>query len=321
MPKAVQINKQGGVDVLEVVDLPVPKVSPGKILIKNHFIGTNFIDTYQRSGLYKVPLPYILGREASGVIEAVGEGVTDFAVGDRVGYLHGSTYATYTDADIAQVVKLPDTVSFEAGASLFLQGLTALSLIRVAYEIKKDDYVLIHAAAGGTGALLVQLAKHYGAHVIGTTSTEEKAATAQSHGADDVILYTKQDVVEEVKRITGGKGVHAVFDGIGKATFDVSLDSLRKLGYFLSFGNASGKIDDVDVFKLVPRAIRLSRPSLFELITGREEFEKYANELLDLYTSKKIDFQIHKIYPLENAGDAHVDIESGKTQGKLLLKV
>ncbi|KAJ3045336.1 NADPH:quinone reductase [Rhizophlyctis rosea] len=321
MPRAVQIQKQGGVEVLEVVDLPKPKVSPGKVLVKNEFVGVNFIDTYQRSGLYKVPLPYILGREASGVIEAVGEGVTEYAVGDRVAYLGGDSYAEYTDVDTKNLIKILPNVSFEVGASLFLQGLTAVSLLRIAYEVKKGDYVLIHAAAGGTGALLVQLAKHYGAFVIGTTSTEEKARTAKAAGADEVILYTKQDVVEEVKRITNGQGVHAVYDGIGKSTFDISLASVRRLGSLLSFGNASGKPEPLDILRLTPRGVRLQRPSLFELITTKEEFHTYATELLDLYSKGALTIKIHKIYSLDKAADAHLDIESGKTQGKLLLKV
>ncbi|KAJ3300499.1 NADPH:quinone reductase [Borealophlyctis nickersoniae] len=343
--KAIQISQTGGVDVLNCVDVPKPAVAPGKVLVRNHFVGVNFIDTYHRTGLYKVELPFILGREASGVIEAVGEGVTGFKEGDRVTYLAGHTYAEYTVADPVTMISLPATISLEEGAAVLLQGATAMSLLRLVYEVKPGDYVLIHAAAGGTGQLLAQLAKHYGAYVIGTTSSAEKAETAKKAGADHVILYTSQDVVEEVKRITNGQGVHVVYDGVGKSTFDASLACLRKLGSMVSFGNASGKVDPVEIMKLVPRAVKLMRPSLFEVMKTREEFEALVTPLLKLHQEKKLSIPIHKIYPLGKAGEAHSDLEGKlccsnlpsvtlltsdfgmhvllgrKTQGKLILEV
>ncbi|KAI9343196.1 hypothetical protein BDR26DRAFT_1006439 [Obelidium mucronatum] len=323
LTRAAAIFKtQGDSSVLEYVtniERPIP--GPGQLLVKNHFIGVNFVDTYQRSGLYKVPLPYIPGVEASGVVEAVGEGVTSFAVGDRIAYSFANTGAEYALAVQDKAIKLPDTISFEQGAALLTQGLTAQFLVRLAYEVKPGDVVLIHAAAGGTGQLLVQLAKHYGATVIGTTSTAEKAKTVLARGADHVLLYKDQDVKAEVLKITNGKGVQVVYDGIGKATFDVSLSVLARLGTLASFGNASGKPDDVDLFKLVPNAVRLMRPSLGQFLQNKEEFDFLANPLLELYNAGKLTIEIHKIYDLKDIKSAHDDIESGKTQGKLLLRV
>ncbi|KAJ1560498.1 hypothetical protein HK096_008436, partial [Nowakowskiella sp. JEL0078] len=238
--KVIQFSKPGGVEVLEYVDIPIPTPGPGDILIRNHFAGVNFIDIYHRSGLYTVELPFIPGREASGVVEAVGANVSGFKKGDRVIHI-GTSYAQYSLASPALTAHLPEFLSFEEGAASLIQGLTALSLVRKAYEVKPGDFVLIHAAAGGTGLLLVQLAKYYGATVIGTTSTPQKAETARKAGADHVILYTEEDVAKEVQRITNGKGVNVVIDGVGKSTFDASLNSLGVLGTFLSFGNASGK--------------------------------------------------------------------------------
>ncbi|KAI9206153.1 uncharacterized protein BJ171DRAFT_580228 [Polychytrium aggregatum] len=317
--QAVQFDQVGGPEVLKLVTIEKPAVTPGRVLIRNHFIGVNFIDTYHRGGLYKVQLPYIPGREASGVVEAVGDGVEGLKVGDRVAYFDPHTYAEYTLTSPAEVLVIPDDIGFHDAAGLLLQGLTALSLVRIAYEVKQGDIVLVHAAAGGTGRLIVALAKHYGATVIGTVSTPEKAEVARKAGADHIIFYKEQDIVAEVKRITNGEGVHAVFDGVGKTTFDASLASLRNLGFFLSFGNASGKIDDVDIFKLGPKSIRLMRPSLFSLIPAKD-FKKYAPELLELYRQKAFDIYVSKIYPLKDAAQAHTDLAGGVTVGKLLLQ-
>ncbi|KAJ3084063.1 hypothetical protein HK102_000772 [Quaeritorhiza haematococci] len=320
--KAVQFSETGDIDVLKYVDVEKPAgPKPDEILVKNQFVGINFIDTYHRSGLYKVPLPYIAGREASGVVEAVGSEVKGFKPGDRVAYLAPNCYAEYNVAKAYLATHLPDSMTMEEGAALLLQGLTAMSLVKRAYEVKKGDYVLVHAAAGGTGMLLVQICKALGAFVIGTTSTPEKAAMAKKAGADEIILYTEADVVAEVKRITNGKGVHVVYDGVGKATFDQSLACLTRLGYMITFGNASGKVDPVDVLKLAPRAVRLMRPSLFEFLQDKEDFDFLANPLLELVNSKKVAFHIHKVYPLANVGEAQADLTGRKTQGKLILKV
>ncbi|KAI9357030.1 hypothetical protein DFJ73DRAFT_913326 [Zopfochytrium polystomum] len=333
--KAIQFSQVGGVEVLEFKDVPRPSAPlPGTILVQNKYAGVNFIDTYHRTGLYKVQLPFIPGRcvqsctnvysslitdmcfsEGSGVVEAVGDGVTEFKVGDRVAYMAGQTYAEYT------TVKLPDNVSFEDGAALLLQGATAMSLVLRANEVKPGDFVLIHAAAGGTGRLLTQVCKNLGAFVIGTTSTAEKAATAKACGADVIINYSTSDVVEEVKRVTGGKGVHVVYDGVGRTTFETSLACLRRLGTMASFGNASGKVADVDIMKLVPRAVKLMRPSLFEFIKDKEDFDFLVQPLMKMMNEKKLNLHIHKIYDIKDSANAHVDLEGRSTQGKLILKL
>ncbi|KAJ3023497.1 UNVERIFIED_CONTAM: hypothetical protein HDU68_008596 [Siphonaria sp. JEL0065] len=320
--RAALFRSTGPSSVLEYVTNAVrPVPGAGQLLIKNQFIGINFIDTYHRTGLYKVPLPYIPGREASGIVEAVGDGVTAFKVGDRVAYMNANTCAEYALASQDQTIIVPPAVSMEQAAALLLQGATAMSLTRLVYEVKQGDHVLIHAAAGGTGQLLVQICKHYGAIVIGTTSSPEKAETAKKAGADHVILYTQQNVKDEVLKITNGKGVQVVYDGVGKSTFDVSLGSLARLGTLASFGNASGKVDDVDIMKLVPNAVRLMRPSLFTFIKDKADFDFLVNPLLDLYNASKITIHIHKIYDLSDIKSAHDDLESGKTQGKLVLRV
>ncbi|KAJ3147418.1 hypothetical protein HK101_002224 [Irineochytrium annulatum] len=321
--RAVIINAHGGPDALQyVTDAPKPAApGAGQILVKNSHVGVNFIDTYHRTGLYKVQLPFTLGREAAGVVEAVGEGVTRFKVGDRVAYFAGSTYAEYAISPEDPVVKLPDDISFENGAAMCLQGATALSLTKMAYEVKKGDFVLVHAAAGGTGRLLAQVCRHFGATVIGTTSSEAKAEVARAAGCHHVILYTSQDVVAEVKRITSGKGCQVVYDGVGKTTFEVSLACLARLGTLASFGNASGKVDDVDIMKLVPNAVKLMRPSLFQMMQTREDMELLLYPLPEMVQKKILNIHIHKVYDLKDAAQAHRDLEGRQTQGKLILKL
>ncbi|KAJ1558032.1 hypothetical protein HK405_014558, partial [Cladochytrium tenue] len=251
----------------------------------------------------------MLHREGSGFVEEVGEGVTGFKKGDRVAYMTAHTYAEYVSVTAAEAVQLPDELSLEQGAAMMIQGSTALTLVRGAYEVKPGDFVLVHAAAGGTGRLLVQLCKHFGAFVIGTTSSAEKAAVAKAAGADEVVIYTEKDIVEEVKRITGGKGVHAVFDGVGRSTFDASLACLRRLGTLASFGNASGKVADVDIMKLVPRAVKLMRPSLFEFLKSREDFETFVYPVVDLVKKKVLKIEIFKVYDLKDAATAQTDLQ------------
>ncbi|KAI8615395.1 hypothetical protein BC830DRAFT_1122855 [Chytriomyces sp. MP71] len=323
MMRAALFRTTGASSVLEVAANNAPKPIPGKgqLLVKNQFVGINFIDTYHRTGLYKVPLPYIPGREASGIVEAVGDGVKAFRVGDRVAYMGPNCCAEYALAPEEQTIAVPSGLGMDVAAALLLQGATAMSLARLVYEVKKGDHVLVHAAAGGTGQLLVQVCKAYGAVVIGTTSSEEKAATAREAGADHVILYTKQNVKDEVMKITGGKGVQVVYDGIGKSTFDISLACLTRLGTMASFGNASGKVDDVDIMKLVPNAVKLMRPSLFQFIHNKEDFEFLVKPLMSLLSEGKLKVNIHKVYALEDIKSAHDDLEGGKTQGKLLLRI
>ncbi|KAI8834678.1 chaperonin 10-like protein [Chytridium lagenaria] len=311
---AVLYPTSGGPEVITFGTAPKPTPSPGYILVKNAFVGVNFIDTYHRSGLYKVAHPFIPGREASGTVEAVGEGVTKFKVGDRVAYMAAGSCAEYNVAPAAFTIHLPENLSMEKGAALLLQGATVMSLTKMAYEVKKGDYVLVHAAAGGTGLLLSQVAKHLGAFVIGTTSTPEKAKvprklhdTNSPQGCDEVILYTSQDVATEVKRITNGEGVHVVYDGEART--------------LASFGNASGKVPDVDIMKLVPRAVKLMRPSLFELMKDEKDFEFLITPLLDLVKASKLNLHIHKIYDLKDTASAQRDLEGRGTLGKLVLKI
>ncbi|KAJ3327315.1 NADPH:quinone reductase [Blyttiomyces sp. JEL0837] len=298
--RAVIIPKTGDIDVLQVSTVEKPIVSKGKLLVRNKFAGINFIDTYHRSGLYKVALPYIPGTEASGIVEAVGEDVTQFKVGDRVAYIAPNCQADY---------------------ALAPERATAMSLAKLVYEVKRGDRVLIHAAAGGTGRLLVQLCKHLGAFVIGTTSNAEKAVTAKAAGADEVILYTEKDIVTEVMRITNGKGVHVVYDGVGKSTFDASLACLCRLGSMVSFGNASGKVVDIDIMKLVPRCVKVMRPQLFEFIKTKEEFDALVDPFMNLLKTGEANLLIHKIYDLSEIRQAQEDLTGRKTEGKLLLRL
>ncbi|KAG0304562.1 NADPH:quinone reductase [Dissophora globulifera] len=320
---AVQIPKHGDSSVLAYVSVPKPSPKPDQVLIKVAYAGVNFIDTYQRSGLYPQVLPFILGREGSGEIVELGSDVKDLKVGDRVAFLGPSSYAEYDAVSTTSVAKLPDAVNLEMGAALLLQGLTAWSLVRQAYNVQKGDWVLVHAAAGGVGLLLCQMCKVLGANVIGTTSTDAKAQLAKENGADHVVDYSKgyDSLVEKVNELTGSKGVHVVFDGVGAATFDASLKVVRRLGTVVSFGNASGSVPPVNIMRLAEKNIRLMRTTLFKYITTREEFDSLSAELLQLVADNKLDFAIHKVYPIQDVKQAHDDLERRKTTGKLLLKL
>ncbi|KAJ9054904.1 hypothetical protein DSO57_1009561 [Entomophthora muscae] len=317
--KAIQIKKNGGVEVLEYVDVPSPVMKGTDVLIRNHAIGVNFIDTYHREGIYPVSLPMVLGREGAGIVEAVGDQVTKFKVGDRVVYLSPGSYAETVAVAETMVSILPLELSFEIGAACLLQGLTGLTMVQEAYSIKKGDTVLIHAAAGGMGLVLTQLSKNYGATVIGTTSSTEKAELAKQVGADFVINYTCEDVYEKVSEYTKGLGVQAVFDGVGKDTFESSLKCCAPLATMISFGNASGKVPPVDILKLGAKNIKLMRTNLFNFFTTPESFHNYAFQLLELVKSKKITISIFKTYLLSDAHLAHSDLEGRKTTGKLVL--
>ncbi|KAG0336136.1 NADPH:quinone reductase [Podila humilis] len=321
---AVQIAKHGDSSVLAYVPIAKPVPKPDQVLIKVHYAGVNFIDTYQRSGLYPQTMPFVLGREGSGEIVEVGpEAKGGFKVGDRVAFIGIGSYAEYTAIAPLTVAKLPYSISYEKGAALLLQGLTAWTLVRQAYQVKKGDWVLIHAAAGGMGLLLCQLAKQLGAHVIGTTSTDAKAQLALKNGADHVLNYTEgyDPVVEQIKELTGGKGVQVVYDGVGASTFDASLKAVARLGTVISFGNSSGSVPPVNIMRLAEKNVRLMRTTLFQYLTTREEFETLSSELLQLVAENKIEFAIHKVYPIQDVRQAHDDIESRKTTGKLLLKL
>ncbi|OAD03981.1 hypothetical protein MUCCIDRAFT_156297 [Mucor lusitanicus CBS 277.49] len=319
--KAVYVNEQGGVDNLIYNDVPVPKVDENSVLVKNRFIGVNYIDTYQRGGIYPVTLPFTLGREGAGDVVQVGANVKDFKVGDRVVYLGGATYAEYTNVPSGDVEKLSDQVTYEEAAAIGIQALTAWTMVRDGYNVKKGDTILVHAAAGGVGLLLCQMIHHLGATVIGTVSTDEKAALARENGADHVIVYTRENVVDRVNELTNGLGCHAVLDGVGKSTWEDSLASTRRLGTLISFGNASGVVPPIKIHCLAAKNLKLMRPTLFNYLATREESQKWWSEVFDLLSNKVIKLHIHKIYDLKDAKQAHIDIESRKTTGKLLIKL
>lgn len=310
--KSIIIKENGDVDKLIYEEVPTPKVSEGSVLVKNHVAGINFIDTYQRRGLYKVPLPYTPGTEGAGEVVEVGPDVKDVKVGDRVLYMSGSAYAEYNKVPVAHAVKLSDTVSFEEATASGLQALTAWTMVRDGYRVQPGDTVLVHAAAGGVGLLLVQMCHYLGAKVIGTVSTEEKAKLVRENGGDHTIIYTKEDVVERVNEITNGLGCHAVLDGVGKDTWEASLAATRRFGTLISYGNASGMIPPVSIHCLGPKALKLMRPQLYPYIDTKEEFQRWWNEILVLLEKKAIKAHIHKCYDLKDAYQAHADIESRK---------
>nr|OQO13164.1 hypothetical protein B0A51_16978 [Rachicladosporium sp. CCFEE 5018] len=320
--KGVIIEKNGGTEVLQYkTDLPVPEPKEGQVLVKNDFIGINYIDTYFRTGLYPAPSwPYILGREAEGTVVKSGGGDTHgLKDGDHVVILAEGTYAEYTAAPAAKAAKIPDGLEPKIAAGALLQGLTALTMIRESYHVQKGDWILVHAAAGGTGLWLVQLLKAVGARTIGTASTDEKVELAKKAGAEVVINYSHEDVKAKVMELTSGAGVAAVFDGVGKTTFDLSLDVLARKGSMVSFGNASGAPAPLEVKVLTAKNIKLSRPTLFNAIFTREEYEGYTKELFDFILKDKLDTRIHEVYPLSEVARAHNDLEGRKTTGKLLL--
>ena len=320
--KVVRIHEQGGPEVMKLEEVPTPEPGPGQARVKTEASGVNFLDIYHRSGQYKVPLPFSLGQEGAGTVEAVGPDVTPVKVGDRVAW-HGigGSYATHTIAPADRLVPLPDGVSFEQGAASMLQGMTAHYLVHSTYPIKDGETCLIHAAAGGVGLLLVQMAKMRGARVIGTVGSEEKAQLAREAGADEVIVYTRQDFGEEVKRITVGKGVQVVYDGVGKDVFDQNLDVLAPRGYEVLFGGASGPVPPIDPLVLMSKgSIFLTRPNLGAYTATREELLQRGNDILDWLQSGKLKLRVDRTYPLAEAGTAHEDLRSRQTTGKLLLK-
>ncbi|OZJ04485.1 hypothetical protein BZG36_02671 [Bifiguratus adelaidae] len=301
--------------------VPIPKAGKGQVVVKNHAIGINYIDTYQRSGVYKMSLPFILGREGAGEVVEVGEGAGEFKVGDRVAYREGSgSYAEYTAVDIASVGTLAPHITYDQGASVILQGLTAWTMVRSGYEVKAGDWVLVHAAAGGVGLLLCQMCKQLGAHVIGTVSTDEKAAIAKENGAEYVINYSHENVTEKVNEITKGLGCHAVLDGVGKSTWQTSLDCTRRLGTLISFGNASGVVPPISIMALSDKNLKLMRPRLFPYVDTRANFLHWWGELKELLDQGKLKLKIFKTYPLEEVVQAHKDLEGRVSSGKLLLR-
>ena len=313
--KAVFVEQPGGPENLKYAELPKPAPGPGQALIKIAAAGVNFIDVYFRTGLYKADPPVVLGNEASGTVEAVGPDVTEVKQGDRVAYaMARGSYADYAVLPAWQLVKLPEAVSFETGAAAMLQGMTAHYLTHSTYHLKAGETCLIHAAAGGMGLLLVQMAKMIGARVIGTAGTPEKANQAKAAGADEVIVYTQEDFTAKAK------GVHVVYDSVGKSTFLPSLDCLRPRGMMVSFGNASGPAPDFAPLLLSQKgSLFLTRPSLAHYTADKQELQWRAGDVLRWVSEGKLKLHIHKSYPLRDAAQAHRDLEGRQTTGKLIL--
>jgi NADPH:quinone reductase len=320
--KAILVYRHGGPEQLQYVDIPIPVPAAGQALVKIEAIGVNYIDVYYRTGLYKADLPAPIGMEAAGVVEALGPEAAGVAVGDRVAYaMCRGSYAEYAVVPSAQLVKLPDGIDFSTGAAAMLQGMTAHYLTHSTFPLKQADFALIHAAAGGVGLLLVQMAKMLGARVFGTTSSERKADLVRQAGADEVILYDRQDFEVEVKRLTGGRGVDVVYDSVGAATFMKSLDSLRPRGMMVTFGNASGPVPAVEPLLLSQKgSLFLTRPTLANHCTTREELLWRAGDVLGWIAAGKLKMRIHRAYKLSEAASAHIDLESRSSSGKLLLR-
>lgn len=316
---AIQAVRTGGPEVLETVDLPVPSPGPGQILVRHQAVGLNFIDTYHRSGLYPMKMPAVLGLEAAGVVEALGEGVTRFKTGDRVAY--NGTLGAYAQAAVVpadRAVKVPDAVSLETAAAVLLKGMTAEFLVRRCHRVEPGTSVLIHAAAGGVGSILVQWAKALGATVIATVGSEAKAAVARTHGADHVLLDS-EDIAARVAEITGGQGLAVVYDGVGKATFEASLKSLGRRGVLATFGNASGPAPAIAPLELSGKSLFLTRPRLFDYIATTAELDESAEALFAVLASGAVKIDIGQRFPLAEARAAHEALEGRRTVGATVL--
>lgn len=323
--KAIQIKRVGGPEVMEVAELPVPQPKANEVVVKIAAAGINFIDVYNREGRYKAPLPLVLGQEAAGTVSAVGSDLRDVAVGDRVAYtMTLGSYAEYAVVPAERLVKIPSGVSEREAAAAMLQGMTAHYLAYDTYPLKKGETALVHAAAGGVGLLLVQMAHNIGAHVIATVSTEEKAALTRAAGADEVILYTSADFEVETKRLLaekgGAKGVDVVYDSVGKTTFDKGLNVLRPRGMMVLYGGASGAVAPIDPLVLTQKgSLFLTRPSLGSYIITPAELQARAGAVFGMIRDGKLKLRIEHVYPLADVQHAHRDLEGRKTTGKLLL--
>jgi len=319
--RAVQVGERGGAEVLRLVELPDPTPGAGQIAVRVEAAGVNFVDVYQRSGLYQLPLPFVIGSEGAGTVIAVGAGVTTFRTGERVAWPQSAgSYAERIVLPAERAVKVPDGVPTDIAAAVMLQGLTAHYLATSTYPLHDGDVCLVHAAAGGVGLLLCQIAKRRGARVIGTVSSEAKAELARTNGADEVIRYTEQDFTRETRRLTNGRGVQVVYDAVGKTTFDGSLDALAVRGMLVLYGQSSGPVPPFDVQRLNRGgSLFVTRPSLQHYITG-VELQERAAELLGWIASGQVRAHIHRIYPLADAAEAQRDLEGRRTTGKLLLR-
>ena len=319
--KAIRIDKTGGPEVLALADVPVPEPKADEAVVKIAAAGVNFIDVYFREGRYPATLPVTLGQEGAGTVTAAGGGVRNVKVGDRVAYasVQGS-YAEYAAVPAEKLVIVPDGVDLELAAAVMLQGMTAHYLVHSTYPLRVGETAIVHAAAGGVGLLLVQLAKSLGARVIGTAGSQEKAQLARGAGADEVIVYTETDFETEAKRLLGGRGADVIYDGVGKSTFDADLNLLRPRGYLVLFGGSSGAVPPFDPIKLSQKgSLFLTRPTLGHYIAKREELEQRAGDLFAMIAGGKLHVRVHREYPLAEAAQAHRDLEGRKTTGKLLL--
>jgi NADPH:quinone reductase len=319
--KAIQVQKTGGLEVLTLVDLSIPKPKANEAVVKIAASGINFIDVYFREGRYPATLPFVDGQEAAGTVTEVGSEVKSVKPGDRVAYSNViGSYAEYAAVPAERLVQVPDKISDQQAAAAMLQGMTAHYLINTTYPLKKGETALIHAAAGGVGLLLVQMAKNIGARVIGTAGSEEKAKLARDAGADEVIIYTNQDFEAETKRLTENKGVHVVYDGVGKSTFEKGLNVLRPRGYMVLFGGASGAVSPFDPIALSQKgSLFVTRPSLVHYIATRQELEHRSSDVFNMIVAGKLKLRVGHVYKLEEVQQAHRDLEGRKTTGKILL--
>jgi len=320
--KAIRIHQSGGAEILQYEDVPMPTPGPNEALIKIAASGVNFIDVYFREGLYKAALPFTLGNEAAGVVESVGPQVAEVKTGDRVAFTTTlGCYAEYVAVPAWRLVPLPDGISVESGAAAMLQGMTAHYLSHSTFPLKTGHTCLIHAAAGGLGSLLIQMAKRLGARVIGTVSTAEKAQLAKAAGADEVILYTQQDFEAAVKRLTNNRGVEVVYDSVGKTTYEKSMNCLAPRGYLVLFGQSSGPVPPIDPLLLSAKgSLFLTRCNLAHHTATREELLWRAHDVLNWVANGELKLRLHKIFPLHEAAAAHRMLEGRQTTGKLLLK-
>ncbi len=322
MSYAIRIHEVGGPAVLRWEKVGAGETAPNEARVRHEAVGLNFIDIYHRTGLYPLPLPSGIGLEGAGVVEAVGSAVTEVKVGDRVAYAGGpiGAYAEVRNIPADRLVKLPDAIDGKTAAAMMLQGMTAQYLLRRTYRVQPGDTILIQAAAGGVGLIVCQWAKALGATVIGTVSSDEKAALAKAHGCDHPIVYTRENFVERVKDITSGAGVPVVYDSIGKDTFTGSLDCLRPLGMMVTFGNASGPVPPVDTLELSKRgSLFLTRPTLFTYVAKRADLLQSAQELFEAVTSGKVKIEVNQTYTLKDAAQAHIDLAARKTTGSTVL--
>jgi len=319
--KAVRVHKYGGPEVLTLEEIPVPEPKAGEARVKIEAAGVNYIDIYQRTGLYPMKTPFTLGTEGAGIVDAVGPDVTEVKKGDRVGYaMIPGSYAEYAIVSAARLVPIPSNIEARLAAALMLQGMTAHYLTHNTYPLKKGDTALIHAAAGGVGLLLIQIAKQLGATVIGTVSTEAKAKLAKEAGADHVILYTQTDFLAEVKKLTDGRGLEVVYDSVGQTTFDKSLECLKPRGYMVLFGQSSGPVAPFDPARLAARgSLFLTRPSLAHYSLDRAELLQRASDIFNWAAAGTLKVRIDKSFPMAEAAEAHRQLEGRKTTGKVIL--